>query len=259
MIAFSPIPEKYAEWNRRHGAPEGHRLNLPRWKRWIYPEATKEKMRGPFALQKNNSIRQFEYPWAFDVARLQSGMRVLEIGGGLSGFQFILDQFGCQVVNVDPGMADEGWPCDQNSMAKLNRRFGSHVELRNTTVDKVNLPDSNFDRIFSISVIEHLAHADAGQVMLHANRCLKTGGLFVLTCDLFLNLAPFCSRQRNEYGANQNLKSLIDESLWEIVAGDRKCLHGFPEFDPDFILSNLEKFMIGFYPALAQCLVLKKR
>ena len=31
------------------------------------------------------------------------------------------------------------------------------------------------------------------------------------------------------------------------------------EFDPDYIMSNLEKFLIGFYPAMAQCLVLKKK
>ena len=63
--------------------------------------------------------------------------------------------------------------------------------------------------------------------MQHVHRCLKEGGMFVLTCDLFLNLSPFCSRTQNEYGVNQNLKSLIDENLWEIEVGDRKCLFGF--------------------------------
>ena len=259
MLAFTPIPENYVRWNQLHGAPYGRQLKLPRWRKWFLSVETIEKLRGPFTLQKNNSIRQFEYPWAFDAAKLQPGLRVLEIGGGLAGFQFVLDQYGCQVVNVDPGMAREGWPCDNHSMEKLNRRFGSQVELRNTTVDKADLADESFDRVFSISVIEHLPQSDAENVMRHAHRCLKRDGLFVLTCDLFLNLAPFCSRQQNEFGVNQNLKSLIDETVWEITVGDRKCLFGFSEFDPDFILSNLEKYLIGFYPAFAQCLVLKKR
>jgi hypothetical protein len=30
-------------------------------------------------------------------------MRVLEIGGGLSGFQFVIDQSGCEIVNVETG------------------------------------------------------------------------------------------------------------------------------------------------------------
>jgi hypothetical protein len=31
-----------------------------------------------------------------------------------------------------------------------------------------------------------------------------------------------------------------------------------PEFNPDFVLSNLEKYLTGACPALAQCRVLKK-
>jgi len=62
-------------------------------------------------------------------------MSVLELGGGLAGFQFVLDQAGCRVVNIDPGMKSEGWPCDQQSMQTLNRRFKTSVELRNTTIE----------------------------------------------------------------------------------------------------------------------------
>jgi hypothetical protein len=76
---------------------------------------------------------------------------------------------------------------------------------------------------------------------------------------LFLNVQPFCSRVENEFGRNQDLCQLIADALWEIVDGDRRCLNGFPEFSPDLILRNLEKYFIGYYPALAQCLVLKKR
>jgi hypothetical protein len=57
---------------------------------------------------------------------------------------------------------------------------------------------------------------------------------------------------------NQNLRKLIDDQRWRMEAGDRNCLHGFPEFNADFILSNLEKYLIGSYPALAQCVVLRR-
>jgi hypothetical protein len=43
-----------------------------------------------------------------------------------------------------------------------------------------------------------------------------------------------------------------------MVAEERLRLRGFPEFNPDIILSNLEKNLIGRYPALAPCVVLKK-
>ncbi len=185
-------------------------------------------------------------------------MSVLEVGGGLAGFQFVLDQSGCKVLNIDPGMPSEGWPCNQESMQKLNRRFKTNVELRNTTIENAGLADNHFDRVFCLSVIEHLTDVSALSIMQHVHATLKPGGLFLLTADLCLNAAPFCSRPANEFGMNQNLRKLIDEKLWQMEVGERNCLHGFPEFNPDFILCNLEKFLVGSYPALAQCMVLKK-
>jgi SAM-dependent methyltransferase len=174
--------------------------------------------------------------------------------------QFTLAQAGCKVVNVDPGMeaAGVGWPCDANSIARLNRIFGTDVELRNTTIEKAALADNEFDRAFSISVIEHLPPVDAANVMAHAFRCLKPGGLFVITVDLFLNLAPFTARARNNYGHNQNVRELISRQPWQLVAGRPDELFGHPEFAADKIQSRLDEFFVGDYPALAQCLVLQK-
>jgi SAM-dependent methyltransferase len=257
MLAPLQLPQSYAEWNHIHGAPDGR--GVRRWKKLLLPGESLKQLRGPFAMQPNNTTRRFEYPWAYDVSRLTPGMRVLEIGGGMAGFQFVLDKIGCQVVNIDPGMAAKEWPCNNVLMEKVNKRFGTRVELRNTTIEKANLVDDSFDRAFSISVIEHLPAEDAKKVMFHAHRALKTGGLFVLTTDLFLNLHPFCSRQTNEHGGNQNMQSLIDETAWELIVGERNSLYGFQEFDADVVMNNLEKYLIGYYPALAQCVVLKKR
>jgi len=260
MIAPSTIPESYKSWNLLHGAPNGRHIRFRRLRERFLPEAVFCRARGPFAIQYNNVIRTFEYPWAFDVGALQPGMKVLEVGGSLAGFQFVLDWHGCRVVNVDPGMEAKGvgWPCDQNSIAKLNRIFRTQIELRNTTVDKAELRDGEFDRVYCISVIEHLPASDAAAVMAHAFRCLKPGGRFILTVDLFLNVAPFASREENEYGANRNIAELIKSQPWQMVAGKRDELYGFPEFVPDKILSRLEKFLVGNYPAMAQCLVLQK-
>jgi len=79
-----------------------------------------------------------------------------------------------------------------------------------------------------------------------------------VTVDLSLNIHPFTSRQSNEFGVNQNVCEMIRHQPWELVAGNRAELFGFPEFDADKILSHLETYFLGFYPALAQCLVLRK-
>ena len=257
MIASLKLPERYAEWNHRYGAPHGRVVR--RRKRIFSSAETVDRLRGPFAIQINNTTRTFEYPWAFEAGRLQPGFQVLEIGGGLGGFQFVLDQHQCHVTNVDPGMEVEGWPCNAQSLDKLNRLFGTRVRLLNTTIAQASLPDAGFDRVFCISVIEHLSQTEAHSSMLQAHRCLKPGGLFIMTADLFLNLKPFCSRLANQYGSNQNLRDLIHEDKWTLFEGERSCLYGFAEFDHDRILGNLENYLIGNYPTLVQCLVLQKR
>ncbi len=233
---------------------------LGRLKKLLMTRGQFRRYLGPFSVQRNNSTRAFEYPWAFEVGNLRPGMKVLEIGGGLSGFQFVVAQLGCSVVNVDPGLkaTGVGWPCDNRSIAELNGCFRTQVDLRNTTVARAGLAQGEFDRAYSISVIEHLAPGEASDVMLHTYHCLKPGGLFVLTIDLFVNLDPFCARQYNEYGTNQNIRELISGQPWKLVVGTPDELFGFPEFDSEKVLSRLETFLLGQYPALVQCLALEK-
>jgi SAM-dependent methyltransferase len=260
MLAPNTYPERYRQWNHAHGAPFGRPIPKQRFSDHFRPAKSPEQLRGPFSIQSNNTTREFEYPWAFFSANLKPGMRVLDLGGSLCGFQFVLDQSGCHVINVDPGMEAQGlgWPCGPASMQKLNNLFETHVDLRNSTIETAGIEDDSMDRAFSISVVEHLTDSDLTSVMTHVHRCLKPGGLFVLTVDLFLNLHPFCSRLRNEYGVNQNIRSMIDPHNWELVDGNCEELFGFASFNADRILSNLEKYLIGRYPVLVQCLVLRK-
>lgn len=260
MLAPARIPKDFHAWNKREGAPFGKPLTAERWLKRLLPATTLLKLRGPFSTQPNNTIRRFEYPWAFHATPLGTGLRVLEIGGGLSGFQFILAREGCEVVNVDPGLEARGvdWRCGQEGIAQLNRAFGTHVELRNTVVQEANLSDASFDRAFSISVLEHLPDDEIIDVMNHIYRALRPGGLFIVTVDLFLELAPFTHRQENRWGKNINVRSLVDATRMKLVQGDPQYLYGVDAFDPERVQSNLADFMIGYYPALAQCLVLEK-
>jgi SAM-dependent methyltransferase len=260
MLAPSTLPKRYRDWNDTHGAPFGRPIPKKHLLDYFLPAKLPEQLGGPFSIQPNNTTREYEYPWAFEAANLRSGMQVLDLGGSLCGFQFVLDKSGCDVINVDPGIEAQGrgWPCDFASIEKLNRLFGTHVELRNCTIENANLSKCSMDRVFSISVIEHLTDNDIMNVMKHVHRCLKPGGLFVLTIDLFLNLRPFCSRLQNEYGRNRDIRFMTELESWEIVIGNPKELFGFSPFSVDSILSNLEKYLIGQYPVLVQCLVLRK-
>src|SRR5437868_2822382 len=98
MLATRVIPERYRSWNLSQGAPDGHERRRRGIFRAFHTERAWRRLRGPFAIQGNNSIRQFEYPWAFESAHLAPGMRAMDIGGGLCGFQFALSRAGLDVV-----------------------------------------------------------------------------------------------------------------------------------------------------------------
>jgi SAM-dependent methyltransferase len=260
MLARRQLPEEYEAWNLRHGAPFGRLRALKPLARRVLPFSRSARLLGPFSVQTNSTLRAFEYPWAYFAVAPRPGLRVLEIGGGLSGFGYVLSKEGCAVVNVDPGMEAKGrgWPCTRERVAQLNGAFGTSLELRNTTADKAGLEPEHYDRAVSISVLEHLPRRETEDVLRVVYDCLKPGGHFVITLDLFLNTQPFTREPRNEYGENVSAAWIASLAPFEITLGERSELFGFPEFDHLRIASQLEEYMVGSYPALAQCMVLKK-
>jgi SAM-dependent methyltransferase len=260
VLAPAQLPDRYAVWNRKWSAPFGGRRRK-RTPRWLRPTLLGIRLCGPFAFQPNNDTRVFEYPWAHESLALSSGMRVLEIGGSLSGFQFVLDREGCRVVNVDPGEGahGRGWPVTPESFSRINRGLGTQVELRNCFLDQAGLEDETFDRAVSISVLEHIPTAELPTLLGEVRRVLKRGGLFVITLDLFLDLYPFTEATANLFGGNISASWLVEQSGMELVHGDRSELYGYPEFDPARILARKEQYRVGNgWPTMIQTLVLRK-
>lgn len=262
VLATLHMPDQYHEWNRRWLAPQGldGRTYLPTSTRMSRRRA---RALGPFVWQPNSSTRSFEYPWAFSCGEVRPGQRLLEIGGALSGFQFVLARTGASVVNVDPLVPygnEDSYGADPAAFhAWLNGLYGTDVVLVATTLDEAALAPASFDTVFCISTIEHLRAEDVATVLREAARVLKPDGRFVLTVDLFLNLVPFTRRTRNDWGENVSVRGLVDASGLELDTGERGELFGFPEFDPEHVLSNLERYAIGVgYPQLAQAFSLRK-
>lgn len=259
MIGRRQLPPLHEAWNRRWGAPYGrawrHALRRQRL-RFFLP-----RLVGPFGFQPDNAItRRFEYPWAFHAVPVRAGMRALEIGGSLAGLQFALAQTGLSVVNVDPGeKATMGWPVNQRSIARLNRAFGTDVELRSSFLEEAGLPPGSFDLVYSISTIEHIPPEALPSLMAEVNRLLVPGGHLVLTVDLFLDLAPFSYETENIAGRNIDIHGLVEATGLELVQGDRSELLGYPEFDAKRVMGKLFSYQYGvYYPAVAQALVLRK-
>ena len=265
MIGRRILPADYLEWNRSWGAPFGRRaIRLPilrnARKHWPRLVMRWPRLVGPFAFQSNSVTRRFEYPWAYHAVELRRDMDVVELGGGLSGFQFVLARLGLNVTNVDPGdeEAKFGWPVDERRIRRLNRAFRTNVQLVASTLRQASIPDKSTDIVYSISTIEHIPPHELPSLMVDIRRILRPGGYAVLTVDLFLDLEPFSDRNANQYGTNVAISSLVEWSGLELVQGKTEELLGFPEFDHRGVLGHLSEYLIGYYPGVAQCLVLRR-
>lgn len=255
MLARKDLPREYSQWNRDWSAPYGRQTPVvallnPLGRRWT------RRVRGPFGFQGNTRTRSYEYPWAYhQLTSTKGASRILEIGGALSGLQFVLAKNGHEVHNVDPfydyGKGDYSIdPVAEH--AALNRTFGTDVMLHPTTLPDADLK-GNFSAAVCISTLEHLPAESIKTTLLAMKSLLQPGGLVVLTVDLFLNLEPFCSRTTNVWGTNVSV-AWIEEILdCTMVTGDRSELYGYADFSTDRILSRLDEFAIGAgYPQLAQ-------
>lgn len=145
------------------------------------------------------SRRHWEYPWAVLNAALGPGLRVLDCGAGIGALQFYLASRNLEVYAN--GAADlrskrlrqlqqalrtlgVAWRLDSTARhRRLNRLCG--VNVRYTPANCAELPyrDNTFERVFSISVLEHMDDETLRAAMAEMERVLKPGGLLVLTFD----------------------------------------------------------------------------
>jgi 2-polyprenyl-3-methyl-5-hydroxy-6-metoxy-1,4-benzoquinol methylase len=261
MIGRRLLPDAYLAWNDRWGAPGGYSSTGRRLAQRLLPESFRPRLSGPFGFQPyNNRTRRFEYPWAYHAAEVQPGQRAVDLGGSLGGLQFVLAKAGLKVTNVDPGeAAPRGWPIDARSINALNRAFKTDVELRQCFLADADLESDACDRVFCISVLEHVDEETVPSIVAEVARILRPGGKFILTVDLFLDLSPFTDRETNVHGRNMDIGALVDASGLRLEQGDPAELYGFPEFDPKRVQSELNDYLFGdVAPCVAQALVLRK-
>lgn len=267
MLAPRRLPPEYAQWNRRHRlnlalGPLGAALRRSGATRLLSASPAVARECGPFLWQPNSLTRLFEYPWVADtVGGLGPALRIVEVGGGLSGMQWVLAQAGHDVVNVDPGMAaaGRGWSLPRAMHERLSAAFGAEVELREATIGDAGLPDGSVDVLLCVSTLEHMTPEDVAEFCGHVPRLLKDTGTAVITADLFLDLQPFTERTTNVYGRNVDVRRLLDDAGLELVAGQESELLGFPGFAPDAVLGNADRYLRGRYPVFAQCMVARRR
>lgn len=121
--------------------------------------------------------RFFEYPWAWIEGDLSPEHEILDAGGGLAPFQLLAASRCRAVVNLD---------ADINIIELAKRttvfRLAKSLSIRQGDIRNIPYEDGRFDRVFCISVLEHLDRPN--EALSELLRVLKPGGHLIFTVDV---------------------------------------------------------------------------
>jgi hypothetical protein len=133
-------------------------------------------------------IKAHNRPWIEEKGGFAKGQRIIEVGGAYSLLaKYLADKYELEAwVGDDFGIGSNeplwsrwGNPLDLPQMHPdlkyVFERFGSYSE---------KYPDSYFDRIFTVSTLEHIPHEPCLSVLKDMHRCLRRGGSELHTIDI---------------------------------------------------------------------------
>lgn len=131
-------------------------------------------------------IRTIEYPWIAARMPRGAGLRVLDMGAGLSALPLWLARQGARVVTVDGHRLVRTPPAQPNWNEWGFLDYGLiDGSIRSHNCLMQDLSDAGpFDLIYSVSVIEHIPAEARRDVLAAMRRCLAPGGRLLLTLDL---------------------------------------------------------------------------
>lgn len=134
-------------------------------------------------------IKAHNRPWIEEAGRFASGQRVIEVGGAYSRLpEYLGTKYG-----VEPWIADDfgkGSPDVQlwsrwGDPTELPAKHpGVHYVFRRLGEVAPELPDEHFDRVFSVSTLEHIPRAARRSVLADMHRILAPGGMELHTIDI---------------------------------------------------------------------------
>lgn len=134
-------------------------------------------------------IKAHNRPWVEEAGKFSSEQKIIEVGGAYSLFpKYLANKYGLEAWSGD----DFG---DYLGEISMWSRWGDPMELphKHPQIKYVfeafgkyseKYPNSYFDRIFSISTLEHIPQQYRLDVFKDMNRCLKPGGIQLHTIDI---------------------------------------------------------------------------
>jgi SAM-dependent methyltransferase len=130
------------------------------------------------------AARMWEYPYAILAAELVPGLKVADVGCGMTAFTiFLKEHTGCDVTGIDPDVFEAGLRYKGHGVSEeFIRRTG--IKFLRGDMTEVPLESNSQDRAFSISVMEHVPADVRRRGMQELARILKPGGRAIVTVDM---------------------------------------------------------------------------
>jgi SAM-dependent methyltransferase len=156
----------------------------------LYPDTLLEIVelsRKNFGWYTKHALRCIEYPWVVEQSR-PLGPRILDVGAGVSPIPiFLAERCAKQVVTVDysTSIVPLARIALRNEWGFLDYG-GIDANIRSFNVDIAEFePDTEFDVIYSVSVIEHMPAEIRRKMIEVFGRVSAPGGSVLLTVDLY--------------------------------------------------------------------------
>ncbi|MBM4365682.1 MAG: class I SAM-dependent methyltransferase [Deltaproteobacteria bacterium] len=236
MIPPPFLPAEFVVWNATTGASHS----------------------GPFGSYRFcPSTRVWEYPWAYHVAPVRPGMRVMDVGGALCGFSLALARAGAEVTVVDP---DVHLQSPREWLDRLTAQWAVRVASFRGEVAALPEPDGSFDVAYCLSVIEHIPGvAERRSLVEGVHRKLRRGGLFVVSIDVDFRFEPFTTEPGRPELRNVSVAELLSHAPFRLAFGNPSELLGMPGFDAGAVLSRSKAgdFLVDSNRLSTQCFVLQ--
>ena len=133
--------------------------------------------------------REWEYPWAVLNAELSLSAkgrpwRVLDLGCGGSPLLILLARAGCACTGVDLNFRSATGRNNLRGFVDDPGVLFPEITWCVESMDSLSAPDASMDRVFCVSVLEHVHPDVARGTFKEISRVLTPGGLAIITTDV---------------------------------------------------------------------------
>jgi SAM-dependent methyltransferase len=125
--------------------------------------------------------RYMEYELAIGQLGSLDGRRVLDIGSPKLPVLLLARHAQCELFATDIRDYFIGPTADFLRRMGLGHRLGKDLHLEVKDARSLSYPDASFDRVFSISVIEHIPDDGDSRAMREITRVLRPGGIVTIS------------------------------------------------------------------------------